>query len=296
MSQHSIVGAGNCDEIPIAPGSPRRPSASAAVRSSAASPEASSFRSGACAGCRATTLPNARQPGEPSHSDPRARAAPPHALWSPSILVNAQTAFSRAVTEADVRKVAATSATAAAPRTPSCSIARDRTAVRSSSKSATSRPDGSVLQASFVPRGSAIVRRPSSSRGRWRRARRLRPATSDNRACTRHRCRPRAGCRPRLDHVGRMEVAAGRDQEVHSRLTKVAPARLEHVARHLPQAEHRREEVVAIRLAEHRRRIPGQPGRHCRTELRHHRHQVPGPGMPVDDRARLAVRRRRSHE
>ena len=86
-----------------------------------------------------------------------------------------------------------------------------------------------------------------------------------------------------------MKVAAVRDEEIGVARLERRAARLEHVARHLAQVEHRREEVVAIVVAEHARRVPREAGRHGRPELRHHRHQIAGPLVAVDHPVRLAV-------
>ena len=107
----------------------------------------------------ATDLPSAPRPDAPSHRDRRAR---PHRLTGLArrFASAPRPRSAGRSTELAVRNAAAASATAARRASRAAAIARDRTAVRSSSSSVASSPAGIVLQASFVPRGSAIVGAP----------------------------------------------------------------------------------------------------------------------------------------
>ena len=223
----------------------------------------------------------------------RARAPPARAA-SPSILVSAQTALQpggrpgrmSAAAPAIVRH----RGLAARPEL----LDRPRAAppVRWSSSSPAScarrhRAPGQLR----APRIGDRAARPSGGRDRWRRGRPAsRAARSGNRACTSRRCRRRAGCR-RRPRARRSDGSRGllETRKSDSRLVKVAPLGVEHVARHLPQVEQRGEEVVAILRAERARLVPVRPAGHGRAEVRHHRHQVAGARMAVDDRVRLAV-------
>ena len=132
------------------------------------------------------------------------------------------------------------SRTAAAP----CSC----TAGRASSSSFVRSAGVIVFQASERPRGSATRRRAFAPHA-IDRAEHVRLGELRRRATE---LVPGAGVDHEqaaigvFDHVGRMEVAIVRDEKVGVASLERRAVRLEHVARHLAQVEHRREEVVAV--------------------------------------------------
>ena len=95
-----------------------------------------------------------------------------------------------------------------------------------------------------------------------------------------------------FEHVGRMKIAAARHEEIGIAALERRAARLEHVARHLVQVEQRREEVVAILVAEDARARSASG----RTAPRARSASAPASGRPFacDRRSpRAAFRRRR---
>ncbi len=92
-----------------------------------------------------------------------------------------------------------------------------------------------------------------------------------------------------FDDVGRVEVAVGGDEKVGIAGPEGRAVRLEHVPGDLPQVEHRREEVVLVVAAEGGRLIARESRRNRRPEMRHHRHEIAGSRVAVDDAMDLAI-------